>query len=154
MLFHSRIHTIADNFDTSLGELLADGVKRAVITDSIHITSLTKSRGGIFKYKIMREKIISDYLSLMMVDPNNTLRTAFDQKMQQLVEAGIASKIVNDATKLNLQIGAEGPEILTLNHLEVWFIIWLYGLLVAFLVFIAEFFFKTKAKLRKFILRN
>lgn len=151
---HSRINTAHDTYESSLDVLLADGVKKAVITDTNHVSSLAKLSNGTFKYKIMKEKIISDHLSFIMVDPNNFLRKTFNHKMQQLVEAGIAKKIVNDATKTFKLVGAEGPEILTLNHLEVWFIIWLYGLLVALLVFVVEFSFRNKEKFMKIILKN
>ena len=129
-----------------LNKILADGSKRAVITDSNHVSSLAKSTDGDFNYKVMEEKIISDHLSFMMEDRTNFLHKIFDRKMQQLVEGGIAKKIVNDASRIKLKKSDSGPNILTLHHVKIWFIIWLYGLLVAFLAIVVEFVFKYVEK--------
>ena len=95
-------------------------------------------------HKIMKEKIISDHLSFMIEDRSNFFHKLFNRKMQQLVEAGIARKIVADFTTVNFADGAGTPMILTLDHFEIWFVIWLYGLLVAFLVFVVEFLLRNK----------
>ena len=129
-----------------LNELLVDGSNRAVITDSNHVTSLAKAFGGVFKHKIMKEKIISDHMSFMMEDRSNIFHKLFDRKMQQLVEAGIASKIIKDSTKVNFVDDSGQPEILTFNHIEIWITIWFLGVSVSVFAFLVEVLFKNKKK--------
>ena len=136
-----------------LDKILVDGGKTAVITDSNHVKSLAKSANGNFEYKILQEKIITDYLSFMMVDPSNIFHKIFDRKIQQFVETGIANKIANDALRVKLKISVLGPNILTLDHVKIWFVIWFYGLIVAFLTFFVEFSFRNRKKILKIVLK-
>jgi hypothetical protein len=123
---------------TILGEVLTDGSKNAVPTDTFTLKMLAKESKNIFNLKIMKEKVISDHLSFMIQDRNNYLFKRFDEKLSRLVESGIAKKIVDEYTTVRHDEEEQEPKQLTLDHLGLWFIFLLCGLAGSLVVLLTE----------------
>jgi hypothetical protein len=93
---------------------------------------------GNFRYLVLAERILSDHWSFIFEDRNNFMFEAFNRKVLQLVESGIAAKIIEDSTKFRETPELHEPKVLTLNHVGVWFVIWLCFLCGAAAVFVVE----------------
>lgn len=65
----------------------------------------------------------------------------FNRKVIQLIESGLATKYINEDEINNAELRVEPPglQVLTMNHLEFGFQIWLAFLAIALLVFLLEF---------------
>lgn len=135
---------------------------------AIHLNSFSKTsyafwtRGEILK-RIIKEPFITESCGMEMLH-NNKLFDAFDMKTQQLVAAGIIGHHINVfenvfnpnyykkpklLTRQYLEIVyiksfPEGPHILTWEHLEAGFVVWLCCLLFALLAFIFEWIIRLK----------
>lgn len=91
-----------------------------------------------FKYTILEEKIISDHYGFLFM-VNEFMFDAFNRKIVQLVESGVADRIVNSySVKLNKTEDKHGPVVLTLDHLGIWFIICLGFLTFAMISLVLE----------------
>lgn len=73
-----------------------------------------------------------------MEDKNNFLIEMFDQHMKLFVESGIAERIVKNFTTLNYLPADFENKPLSMSQLNVWFVFWLCGLLIAFVEFLGE----------------
>jgi hypothetical protein len=112
---------------------LTDGSKLALFTQTHEMNYIF--RLGLQKFAILKEKIISDYHGIMM--PMNTfIFKVLNEKVVQLVESGIMGKLLqNEKPKEQLE-NEKVP--LSLEHLDVWFVIWAGLLTLALAVFIGE----------------
>lgn len=80
------------------------------------------------------------------MSPNHRLYDPFDKKLQQLFTGGIVeyhqlfySKYAN--AKRYEHLHREGPQVLTLKHLEAGFSIWLFSITFAIFAFLLEWLF-------------
>jgi hypothetical protein len=121
-----------------LDEVLTDGSKNAIPIDTFKLKMLTKKSKSIMSHKIMKQRVISDHLSFLVQDKYNFLFKRFDEKLSQLVESGIAKKIVDDYTAVRYREEEQEPKRLTLDHLGLWFIFLLCGLVGSFAVLLIE----------------
>lgn len=129
---------------------------------AIHINSLYEprvvkfSKGEILK-RIIRKPFITESCGLSMMS-NNKLFDVLDLKIQQLVAAGIIDYHLNVNKKLldpnyykkpklltreylekiYVKSFPEGPQVLTLEHLEAGFVVWLCCSSLALLTFVCE----------------
>jgi hypothetical protein len=130
-------YSIIDNLH-KISDLLADGSNNAFITDSEYLSYLEKSSNESKKFTKLDEKILSNHWGFEFMK-NTFIFKAFNRKVVQLVEAGIADLIVKDETSVNHRSSDDEPEKLSLDHLGVWFNIWLVLLTAAALCFLVEF---------------
>jgi hypothetical protein len=132
--FH-RIHPVPAN--TTLTDLLADGSNNAFITDSEYLGYLEKSLNGSKNFTTLNEKIVTNHWGFYFYS-NQFIFNAFNKKIPQLVESGIADYIIkNEASYKKNFVDAE-PKPLTFNHLDYWFRIVLILLATATVVFLGE----------------
>jgi hypothetical protein len=130
-----RINVIADN--ASIVDLLADGSNNAFITDSEYLRFLEKSLNGIKKFKQLKEIVMSDYSGFKFMN-NEFMFKPVDRIVGQLYESGIAQRIVEQESALIYKGISEKPVALSMHHLENWFYICIFMLVVALVVFIGE----------------
>jgi hypothetical protein len=119
-------------------DILVDNSKRAIIINEYRLISLAKKSEEALKYKLLKEKLISDHLSFLLQDKKNLLFNMFDRKLTQLVESGIAKKIVENFTAIKPTEEDHEPKQLTMDHLGIWFVFLLGGVGIAFAVFMIE----------------
>lgn len=119
-------------------QLLVDGSKRAIYTSDEFLQSFIKSSDGKFKYLKLKERIVSDHISYIF-ERNYFMFEAYNRKILQLVESGIAAKIIQGYNQKTGELAEDGPAVLTLEHLSVGFEIWLLFLLVSSVCFLFEF---------------
>lgn len=134
--------------------VLSDGSKTAVVIHSEVFQKLFVEAKGQNDYTSLEETVITDHAAFFlprksfMVEP-------FNRKVMQLVEAGIAEKIVKSYDK---HFGVEEPDdhiVLTLGHLGFGFYIWLGCLGIASAFFLLEKLFdKFLSIAYKFIMRK
>jgi hypothetical protein len=93
----------------------------------------------IFKsstYTIMKEKVISDYIGLMM-PLNHFMFDVFNYKMIQLQESGIMQRLMKFSyPKANTT--EEDPVPLSIGHLLIWYQLWVALLLISTFFFFVE----------------
>jgi phosphoribosyl-ATP pyrophosphohydrolase len=155
MRFSFRLETFVTGHLSSdfITELLVDGSNRGVITDSNWLSVLMRQSEGTFKYTKLEEKIISDHWGFVF-PVDSFMFKAFDRKISQLVESGIAQKIVEEFVEFSEEKPSDDPAVLTLGHLDIWFYALMGLLCVALLCFLAEIWMKRKSNTRVQILSN
>lgn len=121
-------------------QFLFDGANRGVlIPDDDIISVMNFGMEGRFKYTKLAERITHNHKGFLL-RKNSFFYEAFNRKLEQLVESGIARKLVDQAMNLNEEKESDdGPVVLTLEHLGVGFKITLLFLLISFVVFLLEF---------------
>lgn len=117
-------------------ELLLDGSKRGVLIDS-DMLSLVAKDWNRFQYTKLAQRVIFNHKGFLFRS-NIFFFDAFNEKLAQLVEAGIAEKFVDEETNSQKQEESE-PVVLTLDHLGVGFKICLLFLAISFGFFLLEF---------------
>jgi hypothetical protein len=120
-----------------LNDLLADGSKRAFVIFSDYMQYLEPEWEGNFKYTKLNEKIMTTLFGFQFTN-NHLMFKAYNRKVVQLVESGIADLIIKNHTLKPYQQPFSEPLKLTLDHLGVWFIILAVFCGFAALFFIAE----------------
>jgi hypothetical protein len=124
------------NFE-SIANLLQDGTNRGFITDTDWLSVLVKAAKGNVQFTKLNERIISNYWGLSF-DSTSFIYKAFDRKICQLVESGIAEKIVSEFVSYRSEEVVDEPVVLTLSHLEYWFFAWAALLALALVCFVVE----------------
>jgi hypothetical protein len=126
-----------ENYDDPkyIEKLLPVGSKNFVVTDNLHLSALMKKAN--FDYLVLDEKIMSENMAFFF-PWNHFLHDAFDRKLSQLVDSGVAGKLVDDATFVKRRKVETFDVVLTMDHLDIVFRIWLAGLITALLSFITE----------------
>lgn len=120
-----------------LTEFLADGAKHATMLSGDSIdwgSNQLKKRIATLVEPLTREHISFAF------DANHYIFEAFNTKVVQLVESGLARKFIDDDELFVKEFKATsaGPKVITMDHLEFGFQIWLFLLAVAALVFLLE----------------
>lgn len=92
-------------------------------------------------YSVLKEKVISDYVGLVL-NKNNFIFDAMNRKVVQLVESGVAQKIIGEQVTKKLE--HSGPQVLTLEQLKAGFYIWLVCIAISIFAFIWEKFNNLK----------
>ena len=142
-----RIQIINSTTSKKIDKLLAEGSNSAFITSTIYEEILRALFPGKVSWAVLDEKIISDHIGLGMRG-DNPLYEAINTKISQLVESGIASRIIEYERKQSLikilsqsshKSESNDKVQLTLYHLGTWFYVLLLFSAFSFLVFITEF---------------
>jgi hypothetical protein len=119
-------------------KLLADGSNRAFVTDRDWYEALEYKSQGKAKFAILEEIVLSDHWGFRF-EVNSFMYEPFNRKIVQLVESGLADVIVKNATKIWRNIETEDEHVpLAIDHLAVWFYLWLILLGIALLAFSLE----------------
>jgi hypothetical protein len=129
-----------------LNNLLQDDANQGFITDSDWLSVFLHHCKNDFKGTILNEIIISNHWGLLF---NSTyfLFEAFNHKVSQLFESGIAGKIVAKfVSAYQKKSDDDGNVVLTLPHLAWWIWAWLTLMIVASLVFVVEYCMKRVEK--------
>lgn len=95
--------------DLYLKEILVDGAKQGVATDSNSIADIAKKANGTFQHLKLNEKIMSDHWSFLFEEPNSFMFDAFNRKVFQLVESGIAERNVKEFTSFRKNVTIDEP---------------------------------------------
>lgn len=120
-----------------IDELLIDGSNRGVVTDGNWLLTINQYSNKTFKFTKLEEKIMTDYWSFIIIN-NDILYPNFNQIVVQLVESGIANQIMKDYLDFFPPNDDTGNCPLTLDHLEIWFLICAFPLSFALCCFFAE----------------
>lgn len=92
-------------------------------------------------YSQLKEKIITDYIGFVL-HMQSFIFEQMNRKVVQFVESGLAQKFT-EKYKRARQSGEEGgPKVLTLEHLNSGFYIWLVCVCIAVVVFMIEHVFE------------
>jgi hypothetical protein len=127
-------------------EHLTDGSKKGILTDTKHLTMLIRLAKGKFKYKKLQERISLSHISFLF-RKNHFLFDVFDKKLSQMIESGLAEKIVNEFESPFPPLKEDSePVVLSLHHLGTGFLICLLFLLASFVVFVLEVCFESTWK--------
>jgi hypothetical protein len=110
------------------------------------ITLNTKNFDDTENYKCLDEKIICEQLGIKL-PLNHFMFDALDDKIVKLTESGIIENIVK-GTFSPKQNDAE-PTVLQLDHLLIWFILWIALLLITTFMFFGEVLVGKVFKFRK-----
>jgi hypothetical protein len=126
----------AINDEKVITDLLKDGSNRGIATDTNWLNFIIANSSGRFKYTKLEEKVMSDHWGFVF-DYNHSLYKAFNSKIVQLVEAGLAGYIVSQDTARSV-VEEKSNVVLTMEHLGIWFIIALCFIGCAVVVFLME----------------
>lgn len=105
-------------------------------------------------YKLLHEKIISDYIGFKQL-VNCILLHGVNRKVIQLVESGLADYYVNRHRFKRMPEDDPCPQVLTLDQMSAGFIIWLASLAITLVCFVLEILLKSCRNLySKFMVRR
>lgn len=145
---------IGDYNQDNVTKLLPDGSNRGFITDTSYLSLMLYYTNGTFKYTQLQENIISDHFGFQFA-VNNFIYNAFNRKVVQLVEAGIADRNIKDfCSQCAPKEETSDPLILTHEHLGIWFLVWLGCLLLCFMCFLVEVAMPRKMQKLKSMLQS
>jgi hypothetical protein len=131
---------------TFIRDLLSDGLNAGYVTDEIGLERMHHNSNKTFDFTMLDEKIMTNYRGFFF-KPYHHIFKGFNRKTIQMFEAGIAQYLVQtEWTPYKKVEPLEGPVVINLDHIDVWFHIWavLLGFALSFLI--CEF---IVAKLRK-----
>lgn len=127
-------------------DFVFDGIHDSKFKGAIymHIDKLyfaaEKSRGHIFQ-RLIKERIVEPMYG-MRFPKNHKFYEIFDRKLQQIFEAGVSDRYVRELNdrhqKRYSHLYHDGPEVLTMEHLEAGFVVCLKPLLFACIAFVFE----------------
>lgn len=98
---------------------------------------------GKFANRILKDRLLLETCG-MQFPRNHRFFTAFDRKLQQLFTAGLVDYNINSIIsnfrdlKRYAHLYPDEPQVLTLEHLEAGFVIWLISVLSAAIVFFLQ----------------
>lgn len=134
-------------------EILTDSKFRgAAVIFPDNVYRLLKASEGVLFERFLDDRFIQNSYGVQFAK-NHKLFNIFDAKMQQLFESGLVNVFAEPWFKYlnpkhpwykHLRNLNEGPKVLTLEHLQAGFIVWLCSLSFAFAAFGFEFIFKYK----------
>lgn len=124
-------------------KFLSDGSKNGIILDTDLVEGYLRLSKGKLRLTELAQKIVFNHKSFIF-ERNHFLYSAFNTKITQLVESGIAKKIISDfGNDYEIERAqAPGPAVLSLAHLGVGFLVCLFFLLISFLCFGFEILFR------------
>jgi hypothetical protein len=128
-----------------VNNLLQDGSNRGIITDSDWLSVFLHHCKDNFKVTILNEIVISNHWGFLF-NSSNFLFEAFNHKVSQLFESGIAGKIVAKFVSHRQEKPDDGNVVLTLTHLAWWMWAWLALVIVSSVVFAFEYCMKWIGK--------
>lgn len=137
----------------TMNNLLADGSNQGLILDSEWLQGFNLKVGlkESPPYSVLNEKVISDYVGFAM-KANNFVFAPMNRKVAQFIESGLARIIVDKYLCNKRFADVSGPKVLSLEHLNAGFMVWIALVIVSICAFICEVCWKHISKLKsKFI---
>jgi len=130
-----------EDCDTKFGNYynFSLGPNEALIMDT-ECMSVIIIKSGFKNYKIIEETFLSTSEGITLIF-SSTINEAIDEKIAALLESGILSHWIAGVYKEKSQVAnlnSDGPQVLTMDHLFIGFVIWLIALTFTILVFSAE----------------
>lgn len=103
------------------------------------MTFVTK---GKFSQRILKNRLLLEMCGIQF-PINHRLFDVFNRKFQQLFSSGIINRYIEGYFDFQKQkrfahLYPEGPEVLTMKHLEAGFFVWLCSIFLAVFVFAVE----------------
>jgi hypothetical protein len=139
----TRFQLFNQNQLKNLFETVTDGGKQAIH----HIRESGSRYHGPPNYVILKEKIASEYYGFG-IPVNSFMFKAYYEKVSQLQESGII-KWIHRKFNETKPIVNDDRVALSIDHLMIWFKLWIGLLLITSVVFLAEIWIgKCKAVLR------
>lgn len=118
--------------------LLYDGSNRGFLMSDEDLFKLALYVQGHFKHTKLEQRIGSNHKGFKL-PKNHFIFEAFNHKIVQLFESGLATKFINDALSQSGKDDEDGPVVLTIKHLGIGFKIVAFFLVISFIVFLLEF---------------
>jgi hypothetical protein len=113
---------------------LTDGTNTALIVNSLAFQYF-KLDNEPQTYALLKERIISEYVGISM-ETNNLLLEPYNELIIKMTESGIMEKMLDFPKSKPTDV--DQPTALSLDHLLIWFKIWIGFLLVTSVVFVIE----------------
>lgn len=123
--------------DKTLINLLSDGSRTSLITDTERLNFLEKSLNGTKKFTKLHEIILSDHLGFKFRN-NDFMFEVVDKIITNLHESGISDLIVRNEISFRYVKATIGDVALDMKHLDIWFFITLIAFAAALFVFLGE----------------
>lgn len=119
-------------------DLLVDDSRHGVVVNRYIMNILLNLSEGKIKFTQLDERIITDHIDFIF-HKNNFMYKAFDRKLVQMIEGGIAERNVGEYdSRYKYEEPEGGPVVLTLSHLGVGFQFWLVFLIICVAFFVLE----------------
>lgn len=137
-------------------EFFKNGVNHGAILNSEDVRHLSF---GWDRWKIsapyvqLKEKIISDYMGLALYK-NSFMYELMNRKVVQFMESGLAQSLVNSYRYIKKTADKNEPNVLTLQHLQAGFYVWLACIVVSLIVFMLEMCFSRLDNWMRSLLRG
>lgn len=114
----------------------------AFLVNLYGINELSILTQGRFIERVLTSGMYTEFVA-MCIPPFHKFYEVVDQKIQQLFTAGIinifAQEIItSDDKKAYAHLNPQGPQVLTMKHLEAGFVVWLISLNFAVIAFMLE----------------
>jgi hypothetical protein len=115
---------------------LTDGSKQALVMTSYELAYVMHTLNPQ-NFVVLKENIITD-LEAIILFHKNFLFHAYKDRSVQLLESGIVEKILSDLKPTKKLRSDDDPAVLTLEHLLIWFQLWMGFLAVSTAFFFVE----------------
>lgn len=126
-------------------QILFDSSKSGLLLNSEEILVYNSNMKSRMQLTKLAERVILNH-KCFAFEKNAFVYAAFDRKIVQLVESGLADKFIRDyesSIKMENFEEIDGPVVLTLNHLGVGFQIWLLFVFLSIAFFLLEMFVRS-----------
>lgn len=126
--------------------------KGCILEDSI-MTVGRKSEFSEFTFLSLKQKVISFNYGFLF-NPHHFLFPIFNEKIQQMINGGLFNRLIVDWYENPWTLQKPEPQepvVLTMNHLEIGFTIWMICLLICFAVFVIEHLILSFKNLKKLL---
>jgi hypothetical protein len=150
LIFNSNITSSIKEYESreKISQFLSPGSNRALFVENHEEKIFRANEKGKVLYAVLEEKVISDGLGYSL-EANEFLFKHYNEKVTQLVEAGIAKyiddkeqeKIIRKVTNFTVhkkKMKVDHKIVLNFEHLGIWFRIFLLLLGTASTVFLSE----------------
>lgn len=135
-LYNSSVRDLQSMYKI-MTELLTDGSNRGVLFDRFQFTLFKQIVQANPPFSVLQEKVITDYYGIM-IHTNSFMFAPTNKKVVQFVESGMAQFLVDKYRYINKFTDDEGPQVLTLDHLDAGFYVWLVCVVFSIFAFIVE----------------
>jgi len=137
LIFFSPLTSIQD-VESKFGDYYNFTLKtnEALLTEKFFLPDII-GRSNFTNYKILDQTPISSHDGMVLI-LNHPINEAINVIISALLESGIMDHWIANATYLKADEEDFGPQVLTLDHLFIGFVMWLIALAFAVVIFLIE----------------
>lgn len=130
-------------------------LRRSFLVPQMNRLAKARESAGKLRLRLMNTKVLTSHFGFTF-ERHNFLHYSFDEKIKQLKPSGIVEAFYLFDSRIRKRYAkeVESPEhlvVLTLDHLFIGFLVWIFMLFIAFAVFSYQYYVYWNPKVWKLI---